>query len=230
MRLFRVFQRGLSLCMTQTEVLRAKRKSNCHAIKWVGGFKPTALKMYRCTNPEVVTWCSHYLRRPFGLRLLNHNNGVSSEWNQARSARRYYQFWLVDCMHGHSGNRTDDVCLPSTLKDWAPDCQKGAECPASDNSEKSIRSFGDWKANSPKTPSMFLLWVNLGKLACIWLTWCEAVQHANAIAMPSLYLSGCSFTACQLSPKPSVQHRKIQDTCAKVPMFGVDSVARTEGK
>ena len=143
--------------------------------------------MYRCTNPEVVTWCSHYLRRPFGLRLLNHNNRVSSEWNQARSARRYYQFWLVDCMHGHSGNRTDDVCLPSTLKDWAPDCQKGAECPASDNSEKSIRSFGDWKANSPKIPSMFLLWVNLGKLACIWLTWCEGVQtcqcHCNAITI-----------------------------------------------
>ena len=161
-------------------------------------------------------------------------------WVQVNDVRTYStnpcQWWArsgTNLIYGLGGSKSMMVGtnrLPSTLKDWAPDCQKGAECPASDNSEKSIRSFGDWKANSPKIPSMFLLWVNLGKLACIWLTWCEAVQHANAIAMPSLYLSGCSFTACQLSPKPSVQHRKIQDTCAKVPMFGVDSVARTEGK
>ena len=93
-------------------------------------------------------------------------------WVQVNDVRNYStnpcQWWArsgTNLIYGLGGSKSMMVGtnrLPSTLKDWAPDCQKGAECPASDNSEKSIRSFGDWKANSPKIPSMFLLWVNLG--------------------------------------------------------------------
>ena len=131
--------------------------------------------------------------RMFSTINYRHVNDVGNYSTDLVSPSQWWARSGTNLIYGLGGSKSMMVGtnrLPSTLKDWAPDCQKGAECPASDNSEKSIRSFGDWKANSPKIPSMFLLWVNLGKLACIWLTWCEAVQHANAIAMPSLYLQG----------------------------------------